>query len=108
MNSNIEDLIKDLKSFQESDTVANHKQLLKLCDILLNDFPDQLRKEPFYSFSLDVINELMELRLDLGSKKQYDGSDLYSETIIREMNLLKKVVRGDEKMQKIINRLFRG
>lgn len=108
MNNNIENLIKEFKSFQKNDKAKNHMKLLNICDILLNDYTNELRQEPFYNFSLDVINELIELRNEIGSRKMYDGSDLDLEIIIREMNLLKNVVSSDEKMQKIINRLFRG
>ncbi|MEC5174025.1 MULTISPECIES: hypothetical protein [Chryseobacterium] len=106
--NNIESLTKEFKSFQESDPIKNYMQLLNICDVLLHDFPNVLRKEPFYSFTLDIINELIELRIEIGSRKMYDGSDLDLEIVIREMNLLKSVVPNDEKMQKIINRLFRG
>ncbi|MFC3158685.1 hypothetical protein SAMN05443633_12052 [Chryseobacterium arachidis] len=108
MNNNYENLVKKFQSFQENDPFKNYMQLLNICDVLLNDFPNELRQEPFYSFTLDVINQLMELRIDIGLKKMYDGTDLDLEIIIREMNLLKKVVPSDEKMQKVINRLFRG
>lgn len=106
--NNIENLTKQFKSFQESDPIKNYMQLLNICDALLNDFPNALRKEPFYSFTLDVINQLIELRIEIGSRKMYEGSDLDVEIVIREMNLLKSVVPEDEKMQKIINRIFRG
>jgi hypothetical protein len=109
MNNNIEDLKKDFKSFQESDnTLKNHMELLNICDVLLNNFPDELRKEPFYNLSLDVINELMSLRVGIGSTRMYEDTDLDTEIIIREMNLLKKVAPADEKMQKVITRLFIG
>lgn len=108
MNNNFENLVKKFQSFQENDPVKNYTQLLNICDVLLNDFPNELRQEPFYSFTLDVINQLIELRIEIGSRKMYDGTDLDLEIIIREMNLLKKVVPSDEKMQKVINRLFRG
>jgi hypothetical protein len=106
--NNIENLTKQFKSFQESDPIKNYIQLLNICDALLNDFPNALRQEPFYSFTLDVINQLIELRIEIGSRKMYEGSDLDAEIVIREMNLLKSVVPEDEKMQKIINRIFRG
>jgi len=106
--NNIEKLIKQFKSFQESDPIKNYMQLLNISDTLLHDFPNTLRQEPFYSFTLDVINQLIELRIEIGSRKMYDGSDLDLEIAIREMNLLKSVVPEDKKMQKIINRLFRG
>ena len=100
--NNIENLTKQFKSFQESDPIKNYMQLLNICDALLNDFPNALRQEPFYSFTLDVINQLIELRIEIGSRKMYEGSDLDAEIVIREMNLLKSVVPEDEKMQKII------
>lgn len=106
--NNIEKLIKELKLFQESDPIKNYMQLLNICDLLLHDFPNILRQEPFYSFTLDLINQLIELRIEIGSRKMYDESDLDLEIVVREMNLLKSVVPGDDKMQKIINRLFRG
>ncbi|NML57718.1 hypothetical protein [Chryseobacterium cheonjiense] len=106
--NNIENLIKEFKSFQESDPIKNYMQLLNISDTLLHDFPNSLRQEPFYSFTLDVINQLIELRIEIGSRKIYDGSDIDLEIVIREMNLLKSVVPEDKKMQKIINRLFRG
>lgn len=106
--NNIENLTKQFKSYQESDPIKNYMQLLNICDALLNDFPNALRKEPFYSFTLDVINQLIELRIEIGSRKMYEGSDLDVEIVIRKMNLLKSVVPEDEKMQKIINRIFRG
>ncbi|WP_066439430.1 hypothetical protein [Chryseobacterium sp. CCH4-E10] len=106
--NNIENLTKQFKSYQESDPIKNYIQLLNICDALLNDFPNALRKEPFYSFTLDVINQLIELRIEIGSRKMYEGSDLDVEIVIREMNLLKSVVPEDEKMQKIINRIFTG
>lgn len=108
MKNTIDNLLQDFKSFQESDTVKNHMQLVNLSDVLLNDFSNDLREEPFYSFSLDVINELMSLRLDLGTNKIYDNSDLDLEITIRIMKLLKCVVPSDEKMQKVINRIFKG
>ena len=108
MNNNVENQTKEFKSFQESDTIKNHMKLLNICDTLLNDFPNELRKEPFYSLSLDVINELMSLRIGIGATRMYEGQDLDLEIIVRQMNLLKSVVPSDEKMQKIINRLFRG
>lgn len=106
--NNIENLTKEFKSFQENDPIKNYMLLLNICDVLLHDFPNALRQEPFYSFSLDVINELIELRIEIGSRKMYDGSDLDLEIVNREINLLKSVVPEDEKMQNIINRLFRG
>lgn len=106
--NNIENLTKQFKSFQESDPIKNYMLLLNICDVLLHDFPNALRQEPFYSLTLDVINELIELRIEIGSRKMFDGSDLDLEILIREMNLLKSVVPEDEKMQNIINRLFRG
>lgn len=106
--NNIENLTKEFKSFQESDPIKNYMLLLNICDVLLHDFPNALRQEPFYSFTLDVINELIELRIEIGSRKMYDGSDLDLEIVNREINLLKSVVPEDEKMQNIINRLFRG
>jgi hypothetical protein len=106
--NNIENLTKEFKSFQESDPIKNYKQIFNICDVLLHDFPNTLRQEPFYSLTLDVINELIELRIEIGSRKMFDGSDLDLEILIREMNLLKSVVPEDEKMQNIINRLFRG
>jgi len=106
--NDIESLIKEFKSFQESDPIKNYMQLLHICDVLLHDFQNVLRQEPFYSFTLDVINQLIELRIEMGSRKMYDGSDLDLEIVIREMNLLKSVVPNDEKMQNIINRVFRG
>jgi len=106
--NNIENLTKEFKSFQENDPIKNYMLLLNICDVLLHDFPNALRQEPFYSFTLDVINELIELRIEIGSRKMYDGSDLDLEIVNREINLLKSVVPEDEKMQNIINRLFRG
>lgn len=108
MKNNIENLINELKSFQENGTIKDYKKLLDICDVLLDKFPNELRKEPFYSFSLDIINELMSLRIGIGSNKMYDGTDLDLEIIIKQMKLLKSVVPSDEKMQKVINRLFRG
>lgn len=107
--SAIENLISDFKSFQaDKDKLKNHMKLLNLCDVLLNNHPDELREEPFYSFSLDVINELLNLKIGISSIKIYDNMDLDSEIIIREMALLKRVVPSDEKMQKVITRIFIG
>jgi hypothetical protein len=108
MKKNITDLVAQFKSLEGQELLAEYSQLIKLCDTLLTDFPDQLRTEPYYSLTLDVIDRAISLRLGFGSNKFYDGSDFDYELRIRSWHLLLKVVPTDEKMQNVVTRFFKG
>jgi hypothetical protein len=108
MKKNITDLITEFKSLNGLELLAENAQLIKLCDTLLADFPDQLRTEPYYGLTLDAIDRAFSLQVGFGSNKLYDNSDFYRELLLRQIALLKLVVPADEKMQNVIDRVFRG
>jgi hypothetical protein len=108
MKKNITDLITEFKSLEGQELLAEYNQLIKLCDTLLTDFPDQLGTEPYYSLTLDVIDRAFSLRLAFGSNKFYDGGDFDYELRSRSWHLLLKVVPADEKMQNAVTRFFKG
>lgn len=107
MKTTIE-LNAQLEEYKNSTTIENHQKLIKLSDYLLKEVKEDLRQGKWYDLALSVILELMSLRIGIASFKKYDDQDLDLEIIIRQMKLLKRVVPDDEKMQKIITRIFRG
>ncbi|RZJ70300.1 hypothetical protein [Flavobacterium sp.] len=104
----IANLIADFEQLKQDDTYQKHVQIVSLCDVLSDASEDALRSEPLYSFTLDVIDELMSLRVEMGSNKLFDNWELDNALLIRQINLIKKVVPSDAKMQNVVNRIFKG
>lgn len=105
---NSTDLITQFKSLEGLSLLHEYDQLIKLCDTLLADFPEQLRTEPFYGLTLDVIDRAFSLQIGFGSNKLYDNSDFYHQLLIRQWKLFKLVVPANEKMQKVVDRFYKG
>lgn len=108
MIKNIEQLRAILSTHTENPKIDEFQKLFDLSDYLLENEDLDLRQGELYDLSQNVILELMSLRIGIAGFKKYDDQDIDLEIIVRQMNLLKRVVPDDKKMQKIVERIFRG